>query len=84
MQHRRGGDVGIGVEADLLARHGRLDFRQGLGGAAEIGNAGRLVVRDHHRHLRRPPGGEAFVEAIEHMLGLVAHVGRIKRSRRAQ
>ena len=36
LQHGRGGDVGIGVEPDLLARDRRGDQRQGLGGAAEI------------------------------------------------
>ena len=54
-QHGRGGDVGIGVEPDLLPRDRRGDQRQGLGGAAEI-LAGRSSCGARSRPAPRPRG----------------------------
>ncbi len=79
-KHGRRGDIGVDVEPDLLPRHRRLDLRQGLAGAAEIGDAGGLVVRDHDRDARVPSDVETLVEAVEHVLGLVAHMRRVERA----
>ena len=83
-QHGGGGDIGIGVEAEFLALHGGRYLRQRFRGTAEIGDAGGLVVRDHHRRPAGPADGEALLQAVEHVLCFIAHVRRIQRARRAE
>ena len=83
-QHRRGGDVGVGVEPDLLLRDCRSDPRQGGGGAAEILPPDRLVMRNHDRHPGSAADRETLFEAVEYPLALIAHVCRVKCARRME
>ena len=83
-QHSRRGDIRIGIEADPLLGHCLPEPGNRFAGATEIGFSDHLVVRNDDRDVRLAAHRKTLLEAVEHVLRLVAHVRRIDGAGRAQ
>ena len=84
LEHGGAGHVGIGVQRHVLRGHGALDQRQRFPGAAEVGLAGQLVVRDHHGHVQLAADAEGLFQRRHDVLALVAHMGGVDAAVRGQ
>ena len=83
-QHGGAGVVRVDVEIHLVLRRQPLDQRQRLHRAAEILRHRAFMVADHHRHAAGLADLHGFVDRIEHMGRLVAHMADIDAARVAK
>jgi len=80
VQHGGTGDVGRGVEADVLGVAGAVDHGEGDLGAAVVGEAGALVVRDVHAAVCGAADLQGLLQGLDHLVALVAHVSDVERA----
>ncbi len=74
VEHRRGRDIGIDVEAERLRLPRLVDHLQCFADQPVIGRAARLVVRDDDGNARCPSDLDRLTHRRDQMRGFVAHV----------
>ena len=79
-----GGGVGIDVEGDGVAGGVALDQGQGFDGTAVVLGHGAFVVADDDGGAHGRADAQGLLDAVQHAVGLVAHVGDIEAAGSAQ